>query len=155
MLKAVPIGWCSWSFRVEGEAGHCAHIDMAWVRESAEVDIDGQRYRVRKSAAIGGSFELTRDGHVVATASKRMMVRAFDVRVGERHFELSALSIFGRAFGLFENEQQTGIMSPVSMWGRSAEVHFPDDISRDVQVFLIWLVLILWRRAASSAAAAG
>jgi hypothetical protein len=155
MLKAIPIGWCSWSFWIEDKAGRFAHIDMSWVLESAELDIDGERYRVRKPSAFGGSFELIRDGHVVATAGKRMMVRTFDVQAGDRHFELSALSVFGRAFRLSENGLQIGTMSPVSMWGRTAEVDFPDDFPRDVQVFLIWLVLILWRRAASSSAAAG
>lgn len=155
MLKAVPIGWCSWSFRVEDESGPCAHIDMAWVRESAELDIDAVRYRVTKTAPFGGGFEMTQDGQVVASAGKRMMVRTFDVQADERHFELSALSMFGRSFGLYENGQLIGTMSPLSMWGRTAEVSFPDDVPRNVQVFLIWLVLILWRRAASSAAAAG
>lgn len=155
MLKVVPNSFCSWSFRVEDFEGAVEQIDMAWVREHAEVTIGDDRYRVTKTAPFGGGFEMTRDGQVVASAGKRMMVRTFDVQAGERHFELSALSIFGRAFGLFENGQQIGTMSPVSMWGRTARADFPDDIPRDVQVFLIWLVLILWRRAASSAAAAG
>ena len=123
---------------------------MAWVRESAELDIDAVRYRVTKTTAFGGGFEMTGDGQVVASAGKRMMVRTFDVQAGERHFELSALSMFGRSFGLYESGQLIGTMNPVSMWGRTAEVNFPDDIPRDVQVFLIWLVLILWRRAANN-----
>lgn len=155
MWKAVPVGCCSWSFRIEDQAGVLAHIDMAWVRESAELTIDGERYRARKTSAFGGLFELTRGGVVVATACKRKMSRAFDVQAGDRSFELSALRIFGRAFGVFENGQQTGCMNPVSIWGRTSDVHLPGDVPREVQVFLIWLVLILWRRAASSAAAAG
>ena len=110
MLKAVSIGWCSWSFRVEDESGPCAHIDMAWVRESAELDIDAVRYRVTKTTAFGGGFEMTGDGQVVASAGKRMMVRTFDVQAGERHFELSALSMFGRSFGLYESGQLIGTM---------------------------------------------
>jgi hypothetical protein len=68
---------------------------------------------------------------------------------------LSVPRIFARAFGLFENGQQIGTMSPVSMWGRTARADFPANIPRDVQVFLIWLVLILWCRAVSSAATTG
>lgn len=155
MLKAVPISWCSWTFQIEDERHNVAKIDMAWLRESANLRIGGDTYRAAKCSAFGGTFELTHDGTVVASAGKRMMIRTFDVAAGDRHFELSALSIFGRSFGLYEHGQLIGTMGPTGIWSRKARVDFPDDVSNEVQVFLIWLVLILWRRSASSNAAAG
>jgi hypothetical protein len=155
MLSAFPIGWCSWSFQIEDHVRAVATIDMHWVRERANVRIGDEDYKLGRYAFVRGTFELRHGGVRVAKATKRALIRSFDVEAGGRRFKLSAISMFGRAMGLYENGQLIGKMAPFGIWSRRANVNFPDDLPLEVRVFLIWLVLILWRRAASSAAAAG
>jgi hypothetical protein len=153
MLSAFPIGWCSWSFQIEDHVRAVATIDMAWVRERANVRIGDENYKLGRYAFVRGTFELRHDGVRVAKATKRALVRSFDVEAAGRRFELSAISMFGRTMGLYENGELIGKMAPFGIWSCRANVYFPDDLPLEVRVFLIWLVLILWRRAASSAAA--
>ena len=155
MLSAIPISWCSWSYQIEDLSQAVATIDMAWIRERADVRIGDAEYKLGRYAFVGGTFELSHEGELLAKATKRALVRSFDIEAGDRRFTLSAISLFGRAMGLYENGEPIGEMAPTGIWTRRARVDFPDDIPLDVRVFLIWLVLILWRRAASSAAAAG
>ncbi|MDA0588221.1 MAG: hypothetical protein O2820_04810 [Planctomycetota bacterium] len=155
MLSAIPISWCSWSYQIEDLSQAVAAIDMAWLRERADVRIGDAEYKLGRYALVGGNFELSHEGELVAKATKRTFVRSFDIEAGERRFELSAISIFGRTMGLYENGELIGKMAPVGFWSRRANADFPDGLPLDVRVFLIWFVLILWRRAASSAAAAG
>jgi len=155
MLSAFPIRWCSWSFQIEDHARAVATIDMAWIRERANVHIGEEQFRSGRNSFVRGSFYLRHDGELIATAKKRSLFRTFDVKAGGRHFELSAVSIFGRTMRLHENGRPIGTISPAGIWSRKAHVKFPESLPLEVRVFLIWLVLILWRRAASSNVAAG
>jgi hypothetical protein len=44
---------------------------------------------------------------------------------------------------------------PNHLFTRACTLEFPDDLPVPVQVFLFWLVALMWRRAASDAAAGG
>jgi hypothetical protein len=151
MLHATPQSIFSWDYTVLRGRAVMAQIDMSWFRERAEVEIGDQTYSVHRESIVQGTFVLQSRGQVLARAQKvSAFSRAFDIDCAGQQLELKAVSIWTRQFGLFRNGRQIGRIGPRGWLGRSAVIDLPGDISVPVQVFLFWLVLVLWRRAASS-----
>jgi hypothetical protein len=156
MLDATPHHVFSWDFTVSRGGRPVAEVDMSWFRERAEVDIGGRAYQVQRESIIDSTFSLSSGGEVLARAQKlSVFTRTFEVTVAGRRFELRALSAFRRGFGLFQQRREVGRVMPVSWLGRKASIELPDDLPLPVQVFVFWLVIVLWRRAANSSSSAG
>ena len=62
-------------------------------------------------------------------------------------------SVWRRGFVLMDGERRIGSMSPESMWTRRATADLPSDWPMPIKAFVIWLVIILWKRDANNAAA--
>ena len=154
LLRIEPKGWLSWSFRVLDARGHAlTEIQQAWVRERGTFSIDGTRYTVRRTSAWKGTFQLEQPEGVLAEATKPSLFRrAFDVVTPRGHLRVEATSVFGRTFEVYRDEAPVGSIRPAAFLSRSAEADLPDDLPEPIRVFLIFLVLLLWKRAANAAA---
>jgi hypothetical protein len=154
MLEASPVGIFSWAFTVRSGGETVAEINPAWFSEQAEVTVSGKPYTLARESVLEGTFAMHSGGRVVASARKpSAFFRAFEVELPGRRFELKAVSVWSREFGLYAGETLIGRIGPASWLGRSAVIDLPDALPTEVQVFLFWLVLVLWKRAASNAAA--
>ncbi len=128
-----------------------ADIDMSWFRERAEVVIEDQIYVFARESMLQGTFALRQSDQVLASARKTsVFMRAFDVETEGRQLTLSAVSVWRREFGLYHDGIQIGCIYPRSWLGRTAVIDLPEELTLPTQVFLFWLVLVLWRRAANS-----
>jgi hypothetical protein len=153
VLLATPQNIISWSFAVQRDGEAIADIDMSWFRERAGVSIGGQSYIFSRENMLLGTFALWQGERMLAHAQKTsVFLRAFEVETEGRALTLSAVSPFRREFGLFHDGVQIGRIYPRSWPGRTAVVELPDELSLPVQVFLFWLVIVLWRRRARSQA---
>ena len=154
MLTLIPKSWFSWDFRVTDNSGDVALIDRHWFRESASFSVDGQSFHVRRTSLVRGTFTLQHAGVTVAEAKKPSSFRrAFDITTGADHYRLEAATIFGRAFILSHDGRAVGDVRPTSFMGRTSTAQFPEQLPREMQLFVVFLVLILWKRAADAAAA--
>ncbi len=150
MLQAVPKSIFSWNFTVSQADRLIADVSMAWSGERAELRVEGIRYEVSREGWLSGRFVMTSDLGVLAVAEKpSAFFRSFVVQYGNRRFQLKALALSTRGFGLTEGSTRVGTIEP-AFWSRTTTIDLPDDIDLPVQVFMFWLVLILWRRAARS-----
>ena len=155
MLDATPRGLFSWGFTVHRGGDAVAEIDPSWLGESAEIRSGGQTYSAYRESMLAGTFVLRSGEQVLARAQKvSAFVRAFDIDLAGRPLELKATSVWSREFGLFEGGVQVGRIGPAGWFGRRAVIDLPPDIPLPAQLILFWLVLVLWRRAAGSAAGA-
>jgi hypothetical protein len=155
VLQATPRGIFSRSFTVRHGGRTVAEISPGWFGEQAEVTVAGETYTLTRESVLEGTFAMRSGDQVVASARKpSAFVRAFEVELSGRRFELRAISVWGRAFGLFDGATLVGRIGPAAWLGRSAVIDLPDDVPPHAQVFLLWLVLVMWRRAASSSSAA-
>ena len=155
MLEATPLGIFSWAFAVRRDGETVAEIAPAWVGEQAEVTVAGEPYTLTRESVLEGTFAMRSGDRVVARARKpSAFARAVDVELAGRRFELRAVSVWRREFGLFDGADLVGRIGPAAWLGRSAVIDLPDDVPPHAQVFLLWLVLVMWRRAASSSSAA-
>jgi hypothetical protein len=154
MLTLIPKSWFSWDFRVIASSGDVALIDRHWFRESASFSVKGRSFNVRRTSLVRGAFTLEHAGVAVAEAKKPSSFRrAFEITIGADHYRLEAATIFGREFVLSHDGISVGGVRPNSFFGRTATAQFPERLPREIQLFMVFLVLVLWKRAADAAAA--
>jgi hypothetical protein len=154
ILQAVPTHWFSWNFTVTQGSEVLANIDVSWWRERGVLTIDGKRYRVYREGLASGDFVLESPEIIVARATKPSAFRrAFIVEHSGRQYTLRANWPSRRAFRLLDGETEIGSISPEGFLTRRAAVVMPQDMPLLVQVFVVWLAIILWKRDANTAAA--
>ena len=152
MLDATPRGLFSWGFTVRQDGDTIADIDLSWLGERAEIRAGGQTYSAYRESLLAGTFVLRSGERALARARKASaFARAFAIDLAGRPLELKATSFWGREFGLFENGTQVGRIGPAGWFGRRAVIDLPPDVPLPAQLFLLWLVLVLWQRADAAA----
>ncbi|MBM3470135.1 MAG: hypothetical protein FJX73_05000 [Armatimonadetes bacterium] len=103
-----------------------------------------------------GDFVLESGGAVLARAEKPSAFRrSFVIEHEGRRYTLRSRSAFLRAFVLLDGSAEVGSITPEGMLTRRADVTLPLDLPLPVRVFIIWLVLILWRRDDDSSGTTG
>jgi hypothetical protein len=155
-MRARPKHLFSWGFDLDLDGTPLVGFDMAWVREGGRFTWAGREYRLAREGAWSGDFLLTADEQVLARATKDSpFVRRFAVHVDGRELALQAAAWFTSRFELIEGDTMVGRVVRDHLFTRACTVEFPPDLDVPVQVFLFWLVVLLWRRASHNAAAAG
>ena len=156
MLRAVPGGWLSNDFEVYDRVGALVGlVHLSTWRENAELEVNGARYRATHQ---GGKkeFVLSReDGLRVLIAEKPSAWRdRFSFGQGGRRYELRRESAWGRAFALSrEGDGTVGSIRPEGAFRRGWTAELPEGLPREVGVFIMWLVRVMWNR--EDAAAGG
>lgn len=147
VLEAVPKHWYSWDFVVQGKSGRVAEMDLSLWRERGTVDIEGKLFKLGREGFMSGMFALERNGERVASAVKpSAFSRTFEVRYGDHRYTLRAASLFSRRFVLIQGDTQVGSVTPQGWVTRRADVALPASLPKPVQVFILWLALLLWKR---------
>ena len=154
MLKVIPKSWFSWDFVITEGASPIADIDVSWWREKGVLTVRSSRYDVYREGLMSGAFILESSGSILARAEKPSAFRrSFELEYGKKFYTLQAESAFRRKFVLIEGDREVGWLSPNGVFTRQATSDLPEEIPLPVQVFMIWLVVILWKRESDSAGA--
>jgi hypothetical protein len=154
MLEAKPLGLFSRDFDVESEGRKIAFLDVALWREAGEVLIEDQPYKLYREGLMSGAFVLEKEGRIVARAMKTSAFRAhFDLELRSHRCSLTRTSLFGRSFSVLQGSEVIGSIRPAGVFTRRAIIDLPRDWPTPVQVFVFWLVLVIWNRDRSAAAA--
>lgn len=150
MLTATPTGLFArnYTFALDGQS--VGTIEQSGMREKATIEIGGTRY-VFSNQLLGSDFLLESNGRPLATARKRTLRRAFGITVGSREFALEVGGTFvkGGRYTLTENGRAVGelVKAPIVRSGRAT---LPGDLPLPVQVWLLWIGLMMWRRERSN-----
>ncbi len=151
MLSAIPKHWFSWDFRVMDGTRQVAEMDLSFWRRKGLLSIEGIPYKVFREGLVSGAFILEVGGTVAARAEKpNALRRCFLVEHAGRQLTLQARSVFGRAFALYDGQNEIGSVTPEGFLTRRATARLPEELPLPVRVFILWLVIILWRREADS-----
>ncbi len=152
MLYLFPRRWYSWDFKVFEDDRPIAVIDRSWFREEGALVLEEAAYRVYRLGMASGAFILEKDGFMVAEANKPHIYRnLFEIEYEGRTFTLRPRWL-RRRFDLYEGEARVGSIAPLNPFTRKATADLPGDLPLAVRVFILWLVLLLWKRAADAAA---
>lgn len=141
-------------YRIDREGAQVGEIECTRLWEGATITLGGTRYTAGREGKMSGVFYLETDGSRLASADKPSARKPlFTVRAGGRTFALKKASMFSRAYIVTEGAVQIGSIAPIGwFWGR-CKAEFPDDLEPGVQAFLIWLVIVMTRRAMVQSAA--
>ena len=152
MLQAIPKHWFSWDFTVVQGSQALADIDMSAWRERGTLTVEGKSYRVYREGVMSGDFILESPEELVARAAKPSVFRrAFLVEYGGQQYELRAKSVLRRTFVLLDGQREIGSVSRESVLTRRTAVDLPEHLPLPVRIFIVWLVVIVWKRDAAAA----
>lgn len=160
MIRAVPTAWYSSNFRLSREDEAVGFLKLARLKEEASFSVKDIVFEMYREG-MAGDFVLAFQGNPIARADKTsVLTRTFEITVEGQRYALEAESSVQRAFRLRsgdgpedgEGDTDTlGRIAPESWFSRRATVDLPDDLPLPVQVFCLWLVLVMWNRAAAAA----
>ena len=147
MLRAEPVSWGSWSYRVLRGESCLARFDIGWFRERGEIVIDHVVHDVRRDGLVSGPFVMRRGRETIVSAIKpSMFERRFEIDCSGSDYAFTSASSFNRKFVLREHGREIGAVRPVHFLSRKAIVDLPPEMPLDVQVFLTWIAIAMWKR---------
>jgi len=150
MLEAKPRSWFSWDYRVLDAGREVGGFNLAWLREGGALLVGAEKCPVRREG-LWGDWILDWRGREVARATKpSSWSRRFLVRFGGREIELVPPHVFTRSFAAREGGRTVGEIAPAGIFTRRTRIDLPSDVPLPVQVFMLFLVILMWRRAAQS-----
>ena len=143
MLKVIPKAW-SYTFSVmDGPESVAKAVDLSWWRDKGELRIQDDIYTARRDKS---SYVLESSAGVLArTERPRKWHRELIIEHLGRRYTLRAKSAFRREFHLLEGPVKIGSISPEGLFTRRAAVELPQMFPLFLQVFIIWLVMMLWK----------
>jgi len=144
MLKVIPRTW-SYAFSVmDGTDSVAQAVDLSWWRDEGELRIQDEIYTARRDKS---SYVLESASGVLArTERPRKWRRELVIEHLGRRYTLRAKSAFRREFQLLDGPMKIGSISPEGLFTRSAAVELPRMFPLFLQVFIIWLVMMLWKQ---------
>lgn len=156
MLHIEPLRWFSWDFTVSRDGRRLAELDISCWRERGELTVDGASFTIARDGFMSGAFRLSgADGRIIASASKPSLFRRrFDIVHGGRTWTLQPRSAWCRAMNVLVDGRDVGAIVPAGAWTRRAAANLPDALPLPVQVFIVWLAVLLWKREQDASAAA-
>ncbi len=150
MVRAEPHSMFSWDFTVYEDGSPVAELDLAWIREAGDVVIDDVPCRMYRDGLLG-DFVLEARGFTLVRAVKlSVFLRTFEITYDDVQYTLKAQSPFLRAFELFQGDQRIGVMKPDHLFTRKMTADLPETMPLTVRLFIIWLVIVMWKRTAQS-----
>ncbi|HWM89448.1 MAG TPA: hypothetical protein VN493_01635 [Thermoanaerobaculia bacterium] len=153
ILEARPISIFTRKFSIEAEGQKIALLDSSIWRVAGAISIGRQNYQLYREGLMSGAFLLENEGQVVARAIKPSAFSSqFDLEFRGRRYSLTRASVFGRGFAVFQGEVVVGSIHPAGMFIRRTIIDLPPDWSIPFQVFVFWLVLVVWKRASAATA---
>ncbi|MEM6785043.1 MAG: hypothetical protein AAF624_15085 [Bacteroidota bacterium] len=155
MLDAKTTGLFSWDYRVYESSREVAFLDVGLLLEGADLDIGGIPFRLDREG-LAGDYTLAFEGIVIARATKRsLFTGTFDVILdapladtGTTHLIVKRKSLVSDRFEVLTDEDgpRLGLIRKRNLLTRRASVDLPDTFPLGVQVFLLWLAVLMWRR---------
>jgi len=142
-MKVIPKAW-SYAFSVtDGTEPIAKAVDLSWWRDKGELRIQDDIYTARRDKS---SYVLESAAGVLArTERPRRWRRELVIEHSGRRYTLRAKSAFRREFQLLEGPMKIGSISPEGLFTRRAAFELPTMFPLFLQVFIIWLVMMLWK----------
>jgi len=149
--SCVPVGMCSWNYLVRGADVGEAEVVLRWNREEGSIRLDVRRALIAKDNAFTGRWTLVENGAALARGVKPSALRRrFAISAGTLSLMVTPSSVVGRGFALEVGAEKVGSIEPVHPFTRRATLRCDPAVPEMVRLFALWLVVVAWRRAASS-----
>ncbi|MFC1661571.1 hypothetical protein ACFL3S_08995 [Gemmatimonadota bacterium] len=152
-MVARPRRWFSSDYRILEGDREVTHLHLRLLRDRGVFEVEGKEYRIDVEGFFLGRFELLDGTTVLARAERKK--RKIEVRTGGHRITLEPRGWLARSFDVRITTGSLGSICSLGWAGFSAEADLPAELALPLRVFLVYLVLVTWRRRAAFAAAAG
>lgn len=151
IIRCQPKGMCSWNFLLKGEDHH-ASLEFNWFTEQGAIIADGIPFKVHKHGISSGYWTLGDDGDPFASAQKSSaFTRTFEIQNTHDTLVVRAESAFGRSFRVERSGDAIAMIKPDHAFTRRSTIEILGQKWEFPTICLaFWLVVLTWRRAASS-----
>ena len=151
-LTARPTNALARSYDIAAGGAPAGTLATAWMKTTASLTLGGRAFDLVRTSTFG-PYQLDGAMGIIATAIQRSVFRQrYDIEFGRRRWTLQPASMWGRRFVLLdEGGQEIGEVTPDTWWSTRCRVTVPDDVPTEVAVFVLWLVVVSWRRSAAAA----
>ncbi len=101
--------------------------------------LDNRSFSIARSGFVAPRLSLKSGDAVIATTKQKPFRNYHTLSFGGKEWTFKALDLLANRFGLFENETQTGTISPGPLLSRLEDItaDLPDELPREVQMFLL------------------
>jgi hypothetical protein len=110
------------------------------------IDLDGQSFSVGRKGVLGPEYQLKSGDKVIATASQKPFFNYYRLVVHDgQEWTFKAVGWLALKFGLFQGNTQLGTIA--TRWVnrlKDISVDLPEELPREVQVFLLLLLVRKW-----------
>ena len=152
-LFARPRHWFSSDYRIlEGEE-EITTLQLRILRDRATFRVDEKEYKIDVEGFFLGRFEL-KDGPMVLARAERIK-RKYEIRTGGHRITLEPKGWLAKSFDVRVPTGSIGSIHSLGWASLSAEADLPEDLALPLRIFLVYLILVAWRRKAATAAAVG
>lgn len=138
-----------WLIRIKYELmqenAQIGSIRPALFGESAKVLIGKSTFTVKRKGLLG-VFQLLDTQKQPVCSAKKHLNRSFSVTINGSPMRLGADGLVSRSFSLMENGSVIGTIVQKGWFRKRAVADLPLSIPVPVQVFLVTLVLFMWKR---------
>jgi hypothetical protein len=149
VLRAIPKSWFSWSFDVSEDGTSVGAVETAWTKERGRLCLGSVTCQLSRRGWLSGAFIVEYEGQVLAEAEKPSAFdRSFIVHYEQREIRLAAASPIRRPFVAREGGAEIGSIRPDHAFTRKTTIDLPGDLILPVRLFMFWLAVLMWRRAA-------
>jgi hypothetical protein len=108
-------------------------------------DLGEKTFTITRKGFFGPTTELWLDKTLVASAKQAVLVNTHAVTHAGHGWQLKAIDMMAKKFGLWRGEEQVGSILPGQLGSQvEAVVDLPDELPVEVHVFLMWIVLWKW-----------
>lgn len=146
-LECVPLGLCSWDYRVQGAAEGDALVRRATLTEQGTISLAGYTFDVRKHGWASGLWTLDYAGDEIARAKKGSILSSrFDLQADGVRYRLCRASWAGRTYHLYDGRLLCASIEPKHPLTRRAILRLPAAPALPVVLFSFWLAVLIWRR---------
>ena len=149
MSLAKPHGVLTSGFDLVGDDMLLATMEGSFWREGGSVRVGNDVWELRGQG--WSTFRLVRSDIDEAVARRQGSFKnSFKIDHAGRTYQLVQRSIWRRTFTVLDGGVEVGTIEPTSVWTNAAAVRLPDAMPLQLQVFIVGIVAIQWRRAQDS-----
>ena len=156
LWEIVPQGFFSRHFDLKRGGQLVASLRMSFWTEGCEFSIAGHAFAIRRVSLWKDGFQLFAGDQSVCEAKRGFWSRRFELAAVDEKWHLQPAGWFTRTYQLLASEREVGTIRPTGWLTRARVADFADEVPPPVQVFAIFLVLVVnQRQQRHSAAGAG
>ena len=150
-MLAQPQGATAQRYSLTCDATPVAALRLPLFGPSTMTPLAGRRYQLRRTGVLRETFTLEAevasdaDTPSVRATQRDAFHRDYMVEAGERSLTLRMESPLRSGYLLLEDGRVVGALRPAGALRHGVVADLPDDLPLELGVFLVWVVLLLWR----------